>query len=96
MASVQEMVRPGEPIDMYYYSGETSKKSAFPTTQNTKYVQQFASLSGGTNTFLFPPQNGLQDIVVTMSFAALGAQPNLALPSGWGYSLIKSCSFRYG
>ena len=96
MASVQEMVRPGEPLDLYYYSGETSKKAAFPTTQNTKYIQQFANLSGGTSTFLFPPQCGLQDIVVTMTFNAPGSQSGVALPSGWAYGLVKSCSFRYG
>ena len=40
--SVQEMVRPSEAVDLYYYDAETSKKQAFATTQNTKYVQQFA------------------------------------------------------
>ena len=38
--SVQMMIRPGEPLDLFYYSGETSKKAAFPVTQNTKYQQQ--------------------------------------------------------
>jgi ABC-type branched-subunit amino acid transport system permease subunit len=42
------MVRPGECVDLYYYDAETSKKQCFPTTQNTKYVQQFANLTGGT------------------------------------------------
>jgi len=97
--SVQLMVRPGEPVDYYYYSGETCKKQAFPTTQNTKYQQQFNNNSGGTNTFLFPPQCGLQHVVVTMTFPALITSPgtanNLSLPSGWGYQLVKSCSWRY-
>jgi len=100
MASVQEMVRPGEPLDLYYYSGETSKKAAFATTQNTKYQVNFSNTGAGTSTFLFPPQNGLQDIVVTCQFAGI---PNtfaglggLALPAGWLWSLVKSCSFRYG
>ena len=44
--SVQEMVRPSEAVDLYYYDAETSKKQAFATTQNTKYVQQFANLTG--------------------------------------------------
>ena len=98
MASVQEMIRPGEALDLYYYSSETSKKQAFPTSQNTKYSQQFANLTGGSSTFIFPPQCGLQDIVVSMSFPGLPANAELAqlaLPAGWGYALIKSCSFRY-
>ena len=96
MADVQSMVRPGEPVDLYYYSSETCKKAAFKTSQNTKYVQEFANKAGGTSTFLFPPQNGLQHIVCTMSFPALGAQAGLALPAGWAWGLVKSCSFRYG
>ena len=95
MASVQEMVRPGEALDLYYYSSETSKKQAFATTQNTKYVQELSNKSGGSSVFLFPPQNGVQDIVVSMSFAAPGANANLALPSGWAYGLVRSVSFRY-
>lgn len=97
--SVQAMIRPGEPLDLYYYSGETSKKAAFPTTVNTKYQQQLNNLSGGSSTFLFPPNNGIQDVICTFTFAALGAQSgafdNLALPTGWGYALIKSVSWRY-
>lgn len=100
MASVQEMIRPGEPIDLYYYSGETSKKAAFPTTQNTKYTQNFNSLGGGANVFTFPPQCGLQHVVVSMTIPALGNTPGsldfLALPSGWCYMAVRSCSFRYG
>ena len=94
--SVQSMSRPGEPLDLYYYDGETSKKQAFATTQNTKYVQSFANLTGGSSVFTIPPTNGLQDVVVSMSFAAPGTNANLALPRGWGYGLIKQVSYRYG
>ena len=100
MSSSQDMVRPGEPLDLYYYSGETSKKSAWPTTQNTKYQVNFNNTGAGTSSFLFPPQCGLQDIVVTMQFAGIpntfSGLTGLALPAGWGYGLIKSCAFRYG
>ena len=94
--SVQEMVRPSEPVDLYYYDSETSKKQAFPTTQNTKYVQQFNNLTGGSSVFTIPPQNGIQDVVVNMSFAPVGTNDNLSLPAGWGYALIRQISFRYG
>lgn len=96
MASVQEMSRPGEVVDLYYYDSDTARKQAFPTTQNTKYVQQFANLTGGSSVFTIPPTNGLQDIVVSMSFAGQAAAPTLALPRGWGYALIKQVSYRYG
>jgi len=97
--SVQEMVRPSEAMDLYYYDAETSKKQAFATTQNTKYVQQFANLTGGSSVFTIPPQNGIQDIVVNATLPALpeGVEPaNYALPAGWLWALVRQVSFRYG
>ena len=100
--SVQSMARTGEELDIYYYDAETSKKQAFPTTQNTKYVQQFANLTGGSSVFTIPPMNGLQDVVCEFQMPALtdsatpGALAALELPRGWGYALIKQVSFRYG
>ena len=97
--STQDMVRPGECVDLYYYDAETSTKQCFPTTQNTKYVQQFANLTGGSSVFTIPPQNGIQDIVLEFVMPALTGSPSatgLALPRGWGYALIKQVSFRYG
>ena len=94
--SVQDMVRPGEVFDIYYYDADTSKKQAFPTSVNTKYVQQFANLTGGSSVFTIPPNNGLQDIVCTLTMPALVDTSGLALPRGWGYALIKQVSYRYG
>ena len=98
--SVQEMVRPSEPVDLYYYDGETSKKQAFATTQNSKYVQQFANLTGGSSVFTIPPQNGIQDIVINATFDTTGLtegqRAQLALPAGWLYALLRQVSFRYG
>jgi hypothetical protein len=93
------MVRPGECIDLYYYDAETSKKQCFPTTINTKYVQNFANLTGGSSVFTIPPSNGIQDVVCQFVMPALTGSPTaagLALPRGWGYALIKQVSFRYG
>lgn len=95
--STQDMVRPGECVDLYYYDGETSKKECFPTTQNTKYVQQFANLTGGSSVFTIPPNCGIQDVVVEFKMPNLSAgYAGLALPRGWGYALVKQVSFRYG
>lgn len=91
------MVRPGECEDIYYYDGETSRKQCFPTTVNTKFVQQFANLSGGSSVFTIPPNCGLQDVVIEFRMPNMsGATTGLALPRGWGYALIKQVSFRYG
>jgi hypothetical protein len=94
--SVQDMVRPGEVMDIYYYDADTSKKQAFPTTVNTKYVQQFANLTGGSSVFTIPPNNGLQDILCTFQMGSVSDVSGLALPRGWGYALIKQVSYRYG
>jgi hypothetical protein len=90
------MARVGEPIDLFYYDAETSRKQAFPTTVNTKYIQSFQNLTGGSQVFTVPPNSGVQDVVVSMAFPGSATQTGLALPQGWGYALIKQVSFRYG
>jgi hypothetical protein len=92
------MVRPGECVDLYYYDHQTSKKQCWPTSVNTKYVQQFANLTGGSSVFTIPPQQGVQDIVCTFVLPALSAPASngLALNRGWGYQLVNRVSFRYG
>jgi hypothetical protein len=96
--SAMSMTRPGECVDLFYYDHATSKKQCFPTTVNTKYVQQFANLTGGSSVFTIPPNQGIQDIVCTFVVPQLsGAASNgLALNRGWGYQLINRVSFRYG
>lgn len=96
--STQDMVRPGECVDLYYYDADTSKKQCFPTTQNTKYIQAFNNPAGGSSVFTIPPNNGVQDVVCSFQYATLSGanQANIALPAGWGYALIKQVSYRYG
>ena len=102
--SVQQMVRPGKCVDLYYPDPETAEKACFRTVQNTRYVQQFANLTGGSSVFTIPPNNGIQDVVITLELPNGLAAPagdgvvynGLAIPAGWGYSLIKQISYRYG
>jgi len=96
--SVQQLVRPGKCVDVYYPDPETAKKQCFRTTQNTRYVQDFTNLSVGSSVFTIPPNNGVQDIVLVFKLAALSAPASngLGLNRGWGYSAIKQISFRYG
>lgn len=96
--SAMAMTRPGDCVDLYYYDAQTSKRQCWPTTVNTKYVQQFANLNGGSSVFTIPPQQGVQDVVCSFVLPALSAgdADGLALNRGWGYQLINRVSFRYG
>jgi len=93
------MVRPGRCVDLFYPDPETASKQCFRTTQNTRYVQQFANLSGGSSTLTIPPNNGVQDILLILELPAQGGgivYNGSAIPRAWAYSLIKQVSFRYG
>ena len=89
--SVQQSVRPGKCVDLYYPDPETAHKQCFRTVQNTRYVQAFANLTGGSSVFTIPPNNGVQDVVVIMELPASGVSGfvanGLAVPRGWAYSL---------
>lgn len=98
--SVQQLVRPGKCVDLYYPDPETAEKQCFRTGVSTRYVQAFTNLQGGSSVFTIPPNNGIQDIILVMELPASGTQGfvanGLAVPRGWAYSLIKQVSFRYG
>jgi hypothetical protein len=100
--SVQQLVRPGKCIDLYYPDPETAEKQCFRTTTNTRYVQSFTNLTGGSSVFTIPPNNGVQDVIITMEMP-VGVNSSstfdgrgLALPAAWAYALIKQVSYRYG
>jgi hypothetical protein len=97
--SVQQLVRPGKCVDLYYPDPETAHKQCFRTIQNTRYIQQFQSLGAGSSVFTIPPNNGIQDIILTLELPAQSdgfTYNGSAIPSAWGYALIKQVSFRYG
>ena len=98
--SVQQLVRPGKCVDLYYPDPETAKKACFRTSQNTRFVQAFSNLSGGSQVFTIPPNNGIQDIILTMALPAGGSGgltvTGMGINRGWGYALINKISFRYG
>lgn len=101
MESTQQLVRPGQCVDIYYPDPETAKKACFRTTLNTRYVQTFNNLTGGTNVFVIPPNNGVQDIVCSFALPVGGTSAwptttGLAVNRGFAYALIKQISFRYG
>ena len=98
--SVQQLVRPGKCVDLYYPDPETAHKQCFRTTVNTRYVQAFANFGGGSSVFTIPPNNGVQDIILTFELPAQGASgadyTGAGVPAAWGYGLINKVSFRYG
>ncbi len=96
--SVQQMLVNGKCEDVYYSNPETTKKECIRTKQTTKYVQSLTQLAGGTSVFLIPPAMGIQDVILQLQLpvAASGAATGLALPRGWGYSLVRQLSYRIG
>jgi len=102
--SVQAMVRPGRAQDLYYIDEDEARKQAFPCIANTRYLQQFSNLSSGSSTFLIPPANGVQHIIVVLKYTAAqlqtmstaGSVSGFGLGRGWGYSAINRISVRYG
>lgn len=95
--STQQALIPGACADIYYPDAESSKKSCFRTTQNTKFQQAFSNLGGGVSVFTLPPANGYQHIVCQFQLPDLtGANTGLAVPRGWGYALINRISYRIG
>ena len=93
--NVQESVRLGVCMDLYYYSERNSMKQCFPTTVNNKFYQAFTSLASGSSQFLFSPNQGLTDIVVQLNLPSQ-SYTNLAVNRGWGYALCNQVNWRYG
>ena len=93
--STQQALIPGKCVDLYYPDPETAKKQCFRTSVNTKYIQQFGNLGAGVSVFTIPPQNGIQDIILTFQLPAT-ASTGLAVARGWAYALIKQISYRIG
>jgi hypothetical protein len=94
--NVQDSIRPGEMVDTYYYGETNSEKQAYPCVVNNKFIQQFTNLQAGTSQFVISPYQGVSDIVIYMRMGSCATITNSMLPQGWGYSLIRSVSVRYG
>ena len=99
--SVQASIRPGEMTDSYYYGETNLEKQAYPCVVNTRFVQQFTNLGGGSSQFVISPQQGVSDIIVELVMPLIGSNgfssaTGYALPTGWGYNLVNRLSVRYG
>jgi hypothetical protein len=87
--------------DVYYYSSDTTSVQEIPCTMKTNFIQNLASLSGGSSVISLPPSSGVLEFALGLSLKAIGSESGLtyaglALPRGWLYEFIDNISFRYG
>jgi hypothetical protein len=97
--ATQSAINPGAVKDIYYYGETNTSKQAYPVVKNNRFKLQFANLGQGTSQFVISPNMGISDIVVRLTLPAVAgsvAYTNASLNDGWGYSLIRTISVRYG
>lgn len=97
--SIQESMRLGKAMDIYYYTSDTMSKQSIPTVVDTRFFQALTSLGAGSSTFIISSDQGVGDIILSATLPAQGGvvdYTGLALPRGWLYSLINRFSVRYG
>lgn len=97
--NVQSSIRPGMEQDTYYAGKENSKLQAHATVEDNRFFINLPSLnSGSSSTVTFNPNEGLAEVLLTLQLpqpSGSGGQ-GLALPTGWGYSMIRRIGYRYG
>jgi len=97
--NVQSSIRPGDEVDTYYAGKENSKKQAHATVEDNRFFINLPSLnSGSSSTVTFNPNEGMSEVILTFQLpqpTGSGGQ-GLALPLGWGYSMIRRIGYRYG
>jgi hypothetical protein len=95
--NVQDSIRPGMDVDTYYATATNSEKQMHATVQDNRFFINLPSLnSGSSSTVTFNPQEGLAEVILTMQLPAPATGAGLALPEGWGYSLLRRIGYRYG
>jgi hypothetical protein len=94
--NVQTAIRPGSEVDTYYYGDTNSQKQAFSCIVNNKFRQVFTNLGAGTSQFTISPYQGVSDIILYLKMGSCASLDNAMLPQGWGYSMIRQVSVRYG
>ena len=97
--SIQHAISPGECKDLYYPGRENSELQCFPTVVNNRFYASLPALAGGaTNTLIFNPDQGLSDMVLTVSLPT-GPSPSYAgweFPKGWLSAMIFQVGLRIG
>lgn len=97
--ATQSAINPGVVKDVYYYGETNTAKQAFPVIKNNRFKLNFANLGQGTSQFTISPNMGVSDIVCRFKLPAVAggvSYTDASLEKGWGYSLIRTISVRYG
>jgi hypothetical protein len=98
VSNLLDAMRLGKPEDLYYVTSDTSKKAAFATIVDNRFQYGLTQLAQGSSTVILSPDQGISDIILAMKLPQQGDgvdYSNLALPRGWGYSLVNRISVRY-
>jgi len=102
--SLLDAMRLGKPEDLYYYTSDTTKKQSIATLVDNRFQYGLSQLGQGSSTIILSPDQGISDIILAMKLPAQGAGQSvsgtanyagLALPRGWGYSMLSRVSARY-
>lgn len=97
--SIQEALRLGKPMDIFYYTSDTTFKQSIPTTVNNRFFQALNTLGAGTTQLIISKDQGISDIIFSATLPAQGVNgvdyTNLALPRGYLYAAINRISIRY-
>ncbi len=98
--SLQESLRLGKPMDIWYYTSDTTHKQSIPSVVDTRFYQELTSLGAGSSTFIISVDQGISDVILSATLPAQGDggvdYTGLALARGWLYALINRVSVRYG
>jgi hypothetical protein len=94
-ASMQDKMRLGDVVDIYYYGTKTLEKQAIPTVQDTRFLQALPAKGAGSSTFIISPDQGVSDVLLAVELP-VQTYNGLALPRGWLYRMIRQVSVRYG
>jgi hypothetical protein len=97
--SIQEALRLGKSMDIWYYTSDTTHKQSIPSVVDTRFYQDLTSKGAGSSTFIISIDQGISDVILGVRLPEQGAPVDytgLALPRGWLYQLINRVSVRYG
>jgi hypothetical protein len=100
--SVIHAITPADCCDQYYAGEKNTDLQCFPTlVDNRFYVSLQSNNQGSTNTVIFNPDQGLSDIVLTLTLPAptesgVGSYVGYAFPDNWGSAMLQTVALRVG
>ena len=98
--SVQKAINPADCVDLFYPGETNTRMSCFPSYQENRYVTSLATpVLGSSSTILFNPDQGLSDLVMTLTLPAPTTAityTNASLATAWGYNAIETLQLRIG